>query len=126
MHGCGSAYERNREMCGIQSLIATLLFKAQAHKKVSVISTIVTVNNISMGGNWMWATYNIDSAFQHIITCTYMYTIPEGIMRRHIINITLVCKTSHINFVSGIHTSVSLDCICISGVHISKSLKCVP
>lgn len=27
--------ERNREMCGLQSLIALLLFKGQAHKKVS-------------------------------------------------------------------------------------------
>ena len=27
--------ERNREMCGLQSLIALLLFKGQAHKKAN-------------------------------------------------------------------------------------------
>ena len=38
--------ERNREMCGIQSLVSLLLFKGQAHKKASACMC-VCVNVVS-------------------------------------------------------------------------------
>ena len=43
--------ERNREMCGLQSLIALLLFKGQAHKKASECA-VCFVSVASQGVLW--------------------------------------------------------------------------